>query len=368
MSRHALALLPLFAVTQVVAAPLQDGPYVMRSPNGAWVARWVEGDDRAPQVREQPVAAGGVVRVPAVGAVPELSVKLRSLAAMPVADEVKLPPGAPLFVMADTHGEYAIAVELLQKQKVIDSKLKWSFGKSRLAVLGDVFDRGPNQTEILWLLYSLEAQAKAAGGAVYVMLGNHESMALGGDERYLSPKYLKVRDALKAPSYASLWSADSLLGQWLRTKAAVMKIGDYVCLHGGISAEVVDRGLTLAQLNNSVRGSLGEREPDGFVMSPNGPLWYRGYFPQAARETGSPVATPQDIDRILNFYEAKAIFVGHTIVSAVTPLYDGRVVAVQVYPHRDDATAKPEMQGLLVKQGAFYRARIDGTTELLTSH
>ncbi len=58
---------------------------------------------------------------------------------------------------------------------------------------------------------------------------------------------------------------------------------------------------------------------------------------------------------------------GHTIVSTVTALYDGRVIAVQVYPHRDDATAKPEMQGLLVKEGAFYRARIDGTLEPLIS-
>ena len=144
-----------------------------------------------------------------------------------------------------------------------------------------------------------------------------------------------------------------------------MKIGDYVCLHGGLSAEVVQRGLTLAQLNDSVRGSLGDRQPDGFVMSPNGPLWYRGYFPDAARESGSVVATSDDIDRILGFYKAKAIFVGHTIVSTVTSLYGGRVVAVQVYPHRDEGTAKPEMQGLLVKQGAFYRARIDGTIEPL---
>jgi hypothetical protein len=116
-----------------------------------------------------------------------------------------------------------------------------------------------------------------------------------------------------------------------------------------------------------VRGSLGERQPDGFVMGPNGPLWYRGYFPDAARESGSTVATSDDITRILSFYKAKEIFVGHTIVSTVTPLYDGRVVAVQVYPHRDDTTAKPEMQGLLVKQGALYRARIDGSVEPLRS-
>ena len=361
---HMFALPLLFASARLVAAPIQDGPYVTVSPHAALTAYWVEGDDSAPRVREQSLSIGSDVTVPAVGSVPAFNVKLRRTDGA-VADEVKLPTGTPLFVMADTHGEYQIAVELLMKQKVIDSRLKWSFGKGHLAVLGDIFDRGPNHTEILWLLYELEAEARSAGGAVHVMLGNHESMALGGDERYLNPKYLKATQALKATGYAALWDQSTLLGQWLRTKAAVMKIGDYLCLHGGLSGEVVARGLTLAQLNASVRSSLGDRQPDGFVMSPNGPLWYRGYFPDAARESGSTVATPDDVGKVLAFFNAKAIFVGHTIVPTVTPLFEGRVVAVQVYPHRDDATAKPEMQALLVKQGVFYRARIDGTTEPL---
>ena len=75
MSR-ALALLPLFAVTQVVAAPLADGPYVSRSASGAWVARWIEGDESTPHVRESAIAAGGEVTVPGVGAVPAFKVKL----------------------------------------------------------------------------------------------------------------------------------------------------------------------------------------------------------------------------------------------------------------------------------------------------
>ncbi|MEJ1965742.1 MAG: metallophosphoesterase [Gammaproteobacteria bacterium] len=361
---HLLALPLLLAAARLVAAPIQDGPYVTRSSSDTFVARWVEGDDSAPRVREQPVAIGSEITVPAVGAIPAFKVKLRK-PSLPVAAEVKLPPGTALFVMADTHGEYQIAVELLTKQKVIGPNLEWSFGKGHLAVLGDIFDRGPNHTEIFWLLYALEAQAKNARGAVHVMLGNHESMALGADERYLNPKYLKVKTALQAPDYAALWNESTVLGQWLRTKAAVMKLGDFLCLHGGISGEVVDRGLTLAQLNDSVRNSLGDRHPDGFVMSPNGPLWYRGYFPDAARESGSTVATAGDITRVLAFFNAKAIFVGHTIVPTVTPLFDGRVIAVQVYPHRDDATSKPEMQALLVKQKVFYRARIDGTTEPL---
>jgi len=269
--RKLLGLVALLAVSPCsIAASVQDGPYLTRTVDNAWTARWVSGDDASPEVREERVPASGEVTVAAVGALPAFKVKLRP-AAKNAPSEVKLSATAPLFVMADTHGELQIAVELLTRQKIIDSKLKWAFGKGHLAVLGDVFDRGPNHTEILWLLYKLEDEAKRAGGAVHVMLGNHESMALGGDERYLNPKYLEVRDALQAPNYAALWGAETLLGQWLRTKSAVMKIGDYLCLHGGLSREVVERSLSLAAMDDSVRSSLGDRQPDGFVMSPNGP-------------------------------------------------------------------------------------------------
>lgn len=375
MIRALLFGLVLALAPPLFAESLQDGPYVSRSPSGAWIARWVSGDESSPAIREESFKAGGEITVAAVGELPTFKVKLRAPATVPAPvapSEVKLSPTTPLFVMADTHGEFQIAVQLLKSQKIIDSKLKWSFGKGHLAVLGDIFDRGPNQTEILWLLYQLEGEAARAGGAVHVMLGNHESMALGGDERYLNPKYLKVREALHVPNYAALWGADTLLGQWLRTKSAVMKIGDYLCLHGGISREVIDRKLTLAEMNDSVRGSLGDRQPDGFVMGPNGPLWYRGYFPDAARGSGSAIATADDVGKILAFYDVKAIFVGHTIVPTVTSLYDGRVIAVQVYPHRELAHPDqahrepvPVMEALRVERGQFFRARIDGSVETL---
>ncbi|MEP7247111.1 MAG: metallophosphoesterase [Gammaproteobacteria bacterium] len=362
-----IVLLLVFGVGHVVAAPaLQDGPYVAQSADGAWVARWVSaerGADSA-EVREQKVRIGDEVSVAAVGSLPSFKVRLRKTPGI-APNDVKLPSTTPLFVMADTHGEFEIAVELLRNQHVIDSALRWQFGRGRLAVLGDVFDRGPNQTEIFWLLYKLEAEAARAGGGVHLMLGNHETMALGGDDRYLNPKYQQVKGALHAPNYAALWSETTLLGQWLRTKATVTRIGDYLCLHGGLSRELVDRKLTLEQINAEVRASLGKLHADSFVMSNAGPQWYRGYFAEAARAGGFKVATSEDIDAILAFYGARAIFVGHTIVPTVESLYGGRVIAVQVYPHRDEPGGRKAMEGLLVKDGKFFRARIDGGVEPL---
>lgn len=360
----------LFAlgVGPVVAASLQDGPYVIRSADGKLTARWIESDADSPRVRERDVKVGDVVTVAAVGTLPAFEVKLRG-PAKPAADEIEVTARAPLFVMADTHGEYEIAATLLQRHGVIDERLRWSFGKGQLAVLGDVFDRGPNQTELLWLLYKLEAEAARAGGGVHLAVGNHESMVLTGDNRYLNPKYPHVASLLGADNYTSLWNEQSLLGQWLRSKAAMFRIGKYLCLHGGVSPELLDRGLTLATVNRTVRAALSERstpsEQTQFVMGENGPLWYRGYFEAVARNAGIPLAQSADIDRIHERFGVAAILVGHTRVPAVTALYDGRVIAVQVYPHRDQRTHAPVMEALLVEKGQMFRVRADGSREML---
>jgi len=405
MTRYAAAILvALWMTAGAVAAPISDGPYVVQAPEGGWIARWVEGDDSAPKARDQRLTKkaslnASVLTIPAVGDLPAFKVKLRnpekgSRANAP--DEVTLPASTPLFVVADTHGEFAILVELLRKQRIIDGALKWSFGRGHLVVLGDVFDRGPNQTEIFWLFYELEAQAKAAGGGLHLVLGNHETLALLGARQYLNPKYLASARALGVPAYATLWDERTLLGQWLRTKPTVQKIGGYLCLHGGLSAEVVERGYTLASMNQWVRDLLtftspytgpknryapddlaimakkspeatqSEREAAAFVvMHPLGPQWYRGYFPAEARETGFPPATDDDVQRVLKHFDARAILVGHTRVPAVTSLYNGKVVAVQVYPTRDDA-GTAHMEALAVKDGVFYRASIEGGTERLS--
>lgn len=363
------AALLVFATGLARAEPLQDGPYVLRAADGSWHSRWIEAEGEGPRVREQAVEVGDVVTVAAVGTLPAFEVKLRA-PAQPARDDIQVGTRTRLFVMADTHGEFEIAVQLLQRHGIIDERLRWSFGKGHLAVLGDVFDRGPNHTELLWLIYKLESEASRAGGGVHLALGNHEVMVLTGDNRYLNPKYPRVASLLGIERYASLWSEQALLGQWLRSKAAVFRLGKYLCLHGGISRELVDRGLTLATVNQTVRAALAEQPVLGaqtdFVMGQSGPLWYRGYFQEAALKGGFKLAEQSDIELIRGRFGVQTILVGHTIVPTVTALYGGRVIAVQVYPHRDEQSHTPVMEALSIhKNGQMFRARVDGSSELL---
>ena len=348
-------------------APAADGPYLLED-GGGWQALTVEEAAGVPRKRATPVAAGATIEVKAVGNLPAFKVKLRSPATV-APDEIRTSGKAPMFVVADTHGEYEILVAMLRKHGVVSAKLGWNFGRGDLVVLGDVFDRGPNHLEILWLLYQLEADAKRAGGGVHLVLGNHETMVLMGDLRYLHPKYVQTAQLTGVSSYAALFGPTTVLGQWLRTKPTVLKINDLLCLHAGISRAVVDSGLTLRQINAGVRSVLEGRLPDDvsqrqlleLLMGGNGPLWYRGYF---AEQTGFATATTEDVDLALKTFGVSRILIGHTIVPTVTPMFDGQVIDVNVYPRRDDA-GRANFEGLIVKKDGFYRAKLDGTVELV---
>ncbi len=342
-----------------IGRALSDGPYVVSGADGG-LETW---SIAAGEKRVEPVADNASITIPAVGALPAFKVRMRPRAANSP-DTVKIPARSPILVIADTHGEYEILAQMLMGQKVIDASLQWRFGRGHLVVLGDVFDRGPNHLEILWLLYELEAQAAKAGGGVHLVLGNHETMVMRGDLRYLNAKYVESARVLGVGSYSELFNTRTVLGQWLRSRPVIMKVNDLLCLHGGISRALLDLKLTLADINGTVRsalsGTLGEdaaaAERAEFLMATLGPLWYRGYFAEHSDYTG---ATTEDVNITLAHFGVTRILVGHTIVPTITPLYDGKVIAVQVYPKREDSGVKYE--ALLLRGGKTLRALPDGS-------
>ena len=364
-ARSGLASLVLLALTALCAA--QDGPYVLRAEDGGWVALSVAPGDAGPQKREQALGAQREITVPGVGSLPEFRVVLREPAAA-ARDDIKVPAKTPLFVVADTHGEYEILVAQLQKHGVVDAKLAWKFGRGHLVVLGDVFDRGPNQTEILWLLYKLEAEAAKAGGGSHLLLGNHETMILRGDQRYLHPRYAETTRVLGAGSYSELFGPETLAGQWLRSRPTMLRINDQLFLHGGVSRALADSGLSIAQINAGVRALLSgsapatdiERRRAELLLGPLGPLWYRGYF---SSQSSFPAADEEDLARVLAVFSVRRIFIGHTIVPTITSLYGGKVIAVQVYPKKGESGAI-QFESLLIRSGELWRANLEGLQKL----
>jgi hypothetical protein len=260
-----------------------------------------------------------------------------------------------LFVVSDIEGTFQAFSKLLVTGGVIDNNFKWSFGNGHLVVCGDMFDRGDEVTACLWLLYKLEDEAKASGGYVHMVLGNHEIMNLSEDIRYVNKKYLAVA-TLMDRTYMDLYAINTELGRWLRTKNIIEKVGNWLFVHGGISQAVNENGLSLKKLNNRVRpfydkdgfdSLLNEAKATEFFDGSTSPFWYRGYFLQ-------PRASMDQVDSTLRIFNVKHIVVGHTIVDSIQTLYKGKVVAIDVNHH----TANH--QALVIENDSFYRMDADG--------
>jgi hypothetical protein len=189
------------------------------------------------------------------------------------------PSAEPMLFLSDIEGEFTAFRELLLANKVIDKHYNWTFGKGRLVIAGDLFDRGKQVVPYLWLLYKLEDDARAKGGDVNVVLGNHDIMNLKGDFRYVQPVYMANAKLLGEP-YSDLYGPDTELGQWLRSKNIIEKIGDMLVMHGGLSPAVLNRGLSVDQINSISRPFYDrptKQLPDSLtaIIGNQGLFWYR---------------------------------------------------------------------------------------------
>ena len=258
-------------------------------------------------------------------------------------------------VLSDLHGQYNLTINLLKVNEIIDGDLNWSFGKGHLVILGDVFDRGDEVTELLWFIFYLEKQAEISGGKVHFLLGNHEYMTLRNDLRYMNKKYRFAGYLLKTP-YSELYSTQTLLGRWLRSKSTIMLINDNLFVHAGISKIFIDEGYDLEETNQHMRQSLFQDEKEnerawdsiyGKYYDDAGPIWYRGYF--------NPEFKKSEINRILRKVDANHIIIGHTSFKQIESLFDNKILAV-------DSSIKNGVSGelLLIKDGTYYRCTLEG--------
>ena len=297
----------------------------------------------------------------------ELEISIKQQIVSPVS---VYPEPEQIFVLSDIEGNFNTFINLLQQHKVIDEHLNWKFGKGYLVIIGDVFDRGKHVTELLWLIYKLEELAIEQGGMVHFILGNHEIMNLKGDIRYVENKYrqfAELADSLENLNYAMLYSKNTELGHWLRSKNIIEKIGDKIFVHGGVSPELAKTGLSIDSINKYARAAIDKQkekytEYEKLIMGSFGPFWYRGYFESNKRYEK---VSQQEMEKNLDQYGARFVIVGHTHVKKPELLYNGRICAIDVKPAKDQQAHYPALcaYGALLKDSQFFCADENGNLE-----
>jgi hypothetical protein len=181
--------------------------------------------------------------------------------------------------ISDVHGAYDAMVETLRNVGILDDGLAWTGGTSHLVIVGDILDRGPRSRDAMDLLMRLEDEAQAAGGYVHVLIGNHESMNMIGDMRYVSKGEYAAFAADEAPEQRDRWfdayvrrqpedsdvvalrehfdatfpagffalrkalGPSGKYGKWLLSKPVIAVINGTAFVHGGLSPAVDKYGL-----------------------------------------------------------------------------------------------------------------------------
>ncbi|MEM9983649.1 MAG: metallophosphoesterase [Bacteroidota bacterium] len=280
----------------------------------------------------------------------------------PIAQEI-YPMPQRLMALSDIEGNFNGFVSFLASNGVIDDQFNWTFGDGHLVLVGDFVDRGENVPQVLWLIYQLEEQAKRSGGKVHFILGNHEIMNFQGNWSYNARKYRKANQAISGlddwqEATRFMYSKSTELGQWLQSKNVIEKIGSYIFVHAGLSPEILEHELSLAEINRITRENWtkdlydnpSEDEVANFLIGRKGPFWYRGtandykYYDKII-ET--------ELEQILAYYTSEKLVIGHTVFDDISTDFDGKVIRIDI-KHGEEKNSG-QTKGLLIENGIEYK-------------
>ena len=360
--------------------------------------------------------------------------------------------------IADVHGALEQFLAILRRTGLVDEENRWAGGCTTLIQVGDLIDRGPHDRAVLDLVMELQKSAPGQGGQVLVAIGNHEVMNVMGDLRYVTdesfaffadPKTEKRREAafreyraylnkrarfLRQPKldvevdkvrwleehppgffeHRRAFSGDGKYGKWIRKGSAIVRHGDILYLHGGLSPDLTN---PVRELNRRIRFELkvfddyveyltrhdvilpffkmeemvaavqkefdhwggvsllenGPSQPNHLhvleeflkmrnwiMMHPQGPLWFRGYAKWSEQEGRDRVAT------VLKTHGVDRIVVGHTVMLdfGIRMRFGGRIILIDTGLYSDFFPGgKPS--ALEIHNGEFHAVYLNDKQKLL---
>jgi diadenosine tetraphosphatase ApaH/serine/threonine PP2A family protein phosphatase len=133
-----------------------------------------------------------------------------------------------VWVVGDPQGWLEPLSRILGDVGLIDAERRWTGRSATLVIAGDLVDRGPDGVGVIDLLMRLQSSARAAGGAVQVVIGNHDVLLLAA-QRFGGAFYDDWLAAGGVRSDLELLSATQL--EWLRNLPALLLVDDAVVAH-----------------------------------------------------------------------------------------------------------------------------------------
>ncbi|KAG0091021.1 hypothetical protein BGZ93_005334 [Podila epicladia] len=249
--------------------------------------------------------------------------------------------------VGDLHSDLAQTLAVLRLANVIDQNHNWSGGMDTLVQTGDIVDRGPDTIAVYNLFDNLRKQAKAAGGLVVNVYGNHEVMNLGGDLRYVTEEdYTSFGGRQKRKE---AWDVKTgWLGKQIYSNFNITyKSSHTVFTHGDLEPEWARLGVDT--LNFMARDAIWNGQFRAPIFQGDGPIWSRGH----AMQEGGEEATCKRIEAVKKALGVNRLISGHTpqyqtgkilsicngsymvIDVGISKYYGGHLAALEIIEHND---------------------------------
>mgnify|MGYP002631985453 CR=1 FL=1 len=233
--------------------------------------------------------------------------------------------------VGDLHGDLGASLLTLSNCGLISKEAphRWTGGSTTLVQLGDLLDRGCEEPEVLELLKSLRTEARAAGGDVVTLLGNHEILNVCGQAaNFVHPKAM---DSFGPDRFAAFAPGSPLARDFFAECLVVAIIDDTAYVHAALPAgpsgwPSLPTRESIAELNAAASAWLrGESSSPPKALQPDhhSPVWNRAYSSPSGLEPAQHHC--QDVKKALASIGVRRMVVGHTPQDQINCACDGTV-------------------------------------------
>ena len=246
-----------------------------------------------------------------------------------------------LYALGDIHGDFNALTLALKKANLIDNNYHWCGGSAHVVQVGDILDRKIRDTEytdedsefkIISLILRLQLEAFTAGGGFHPVIGNHEIMNILGIFDYVSPMGMKhFKNQHGRREYFKIGNnfCKYLACGW----NPIVKIGDYVFCHGGLSLNIASK-YNIEAINYIMRdtlyGNAKNLEKNFFrelFLDEDSILWNRTY--SIDLYINKEFYENEKLTKALKLYDAKYLVVGHTPQeNGIRSRFNGKVYCI----------------------------------------
>jgi hypothetical protein len=252
--------------------------------------------------------------------------------------EFRFPAAARVVAIGDLHGDLSATLRAFRLAGAVDERGAWIGGDLVVVQTGDQLDRGDQEAGIFEFLSRSQKAAKASGGAVHVLSGNHETMNVLGDFRYVTPAGLHAFSGWKPSSPLSLEVPEPYRPRAevflpggagalrLSQQPLVIIVGSTVFAHGGVLPAHARYGID--RLNRETAEWMRGKTtiPPQLVVSSDGPVWTRLYGSERLDKGACDT-----LRQTLALLSVERLVVGHTVQDkGMSSGCDGAVYRIDV--------------------------------------